>query len=352
MQSRDVGLKVRKAAVWACCGAGLVAAMAWSGGCFARKVAPGVLETAAGVPVPGDAPVWVVAPESRPARVDVVGTVQSEETVHLSAKFTAYVQQVLASAGSTVRQGQPLIRLDDRDLREQMRAAQAQRAQTEEEYNRTRKLMETGAATEQALTAARTAFEAAQARVSQVQVMLADAELKSPLDGIVTDRRAEVGDLAAPGQVLLSVYNPRAMRLEVAVPVRLTPYLQLNQSVEVTVDYPAGVMTGRVSEIVAEIDPSSRTRKVRVHLPDSGGQVLPGTFGRAWIDGPVRESLLVPSTCVYRVGQLEWAQVVAGGRALRRLVRTGRAEGERVEILSGLLPGDRVLTRPITETAP
>lgn len=349
MQMKHVGVGIRKAVVWGVCIGGLAAAMAWSGGCFGRKVPAGSVAPPPGIALPPGAPIWEVASESRPGRVDVLGTAQSEETVHLSAKFAAYVQQVLASAGSAVRQGQPLIRLDDRDIREQMRAAQAQSAQAQEEFNRTRTLMETGAATEQALTAARTAFEAAEARVSQVRVMLADAELTSPMDGVVTDRRVEAGDLAAPGQILLSVYNPKAMRLELAVPMRLIPYLQIGRDVDVTLDYPAGVMTGHVSEIVAEIDPASRTRKVRVRLPASAVNVLPGTFGRAWMDGPVRETLLVPATAVYGVGQLEWVQVAVEDMAVRRLVRTGRADGSGVEVLSGLLPGDRILVHPVTE---
>ena len=277
------------------------------------------------------------------ARVDLVGTAESDRSVNLSARLNAYVQEVRATAGDRVKAGDLLVALDDREIREQLTAAEAQLKQAESEFKRTRQLFEAKAATEQALTAAESGFQSARAQVERMRVMMTYAQVTAPLDGVVTERRVEVGDLANPGQVLLAVYDPTRMRLEVPVPVRLLDRFAPNQEVPVKLDYPARAVAGRVTEIVSEIDPHSRTRKVKILLDDAAGDILPGAFGRVWVDDAEHEGVWVPATAVHRAGQLESVDLVQGERVVRRLVRSRALDGGRAEILSGLQGGETVV---------
>ena len=97
------------------------------------------------------------------------------------------------------------------------------------------------------------------------------------------------------------------------------------------------------------MDAASRTQLVKVHLDGVAGDVLPGTFGRLWVAAEAREAFFVPASAVRQIGQLAFVQVVRDGRAVRRLVKTGPARGDRVEILSGLRAGETVLANPILE---
>jgi RND family efflux transporter MFP subunit len=328
---------------------GLAIVIAWSGGFLSKKVKPGTLENQPGVAVPADAATVEVKSESAPVRVEVVGTTASEEKINLSARIPAYVGEIFASAGDRVKKGQKLIVLDDRDIRQQLAGAEAQLNQAKTEYERAKQLFEKEATTQQALTAAESMYAGARAQVEQVKVMLTYAQVESPIDGIVTERRIEAGDLANPGMLLLAVYDPLRMRLEAPVPVRLVDRLALGQEVEVSLERPARVLKGKVSEIVSEVDASSRTQLVKVHLDGVEGDVLPGTFGRLWVEAESREAVFVPASAVRQNGQLAFVQVVRDGRAIRRLVKTGPARGDRVEILSGLRAGDVILVNPILE---
>ena len=328
---------------------GLAAVVVWSGGFLAKKTQPAVLEHPAGVAVPADAVTYGVQAETLPSRIEVVGTTASEEKINLSARIPAYVSEVFASAGDRVKKGQVLVTLDDREIRQQLTAAEAQLNQAKAEYERAKQLFEKEATTQQALTAAESMFNAAQAQVEQVKVMLTYAQVTSPIDGIVTERRIEAGDLANPGMLLLAVYDPLRMRLEAPVPVRLIDRLALEQPVEVSLERPARTLTGHVAEIVSEVDASSRTQLVKVHLDGVAGDVLPGTFGRLWVNAEPREVLLVPAAAVRQIGQLSFVQVVQDGRAVRRLVKTGPARDDRIEILSGLQSGEVILVKPILE---
>lgn len=351
MSMRSIGRLARSAGFWKSV-VGVVAMgglMAWASGGCGPKIEPGRLPGSAGVAVGPDDEVLAAAAEQVSARIDLSGTAESETAIRLSSRIPAYVREVLVSAGSSVRAGQPLVVLDDRDIREQLSAAEAQLKQAEAEFNRTKQLRATGAATEQAYVAAESALSAAQAQVAGAKVMLTYAVIASPIDGIVTDRRIEPGDLAGPGVVLASVYDPARMRLETPVPVRLVDKLPRGQEVEVVFSRPDRTVRGVVTEIVSEIDPRSRTRTVKIRLDDAQGDILPGTFGRIWVEEGRHEAVVVPASAVMRVGQLEYVQVVSEGRALRRLVRTLALPDGRLEVASGLAAGERILAKPRVE---
>jgi RND family efflux transporter MFP subunit len=294
--------------------------------------------------------VHTVTVERAASRVDVVGTIASEQRIALSARLSATVQSMLVSAGDTVTNGQILATLDDRDIREQYAAADAQFKQAESEFQRTKQLFSKGASTEQALVAAQAMYDAARARLEQVRVLQSYTVITSPINGIVTDRRIEAGDLAGPGQVVAFVYDPTRMRLEVPVPVRLVSRFTLNQALEVTLDGFEEPLKGAVSEVVSEVDPLSRTQKVKVRIGPTPRPVLPGTFGRIWVETELRDMVRVPAAAVYRAGQQEFVQVVVNGRAVRRVVKTaGAFPGGWVEVIAGLASGDAVLVNPLRE---
>jgi RND family efflux transporter MFP subunit len=309
-----------------------------------KKVGPGdAIQAERGVAVPAGAATITVKSEPVAPRIEIIGTVSSERIIHLSARLSAYVKEINVAAGSVVTQGQTLVVLDDRDLREQLAGVEAQLRQAEKEFQRAQQLYREKATTEQALTSAENAFHGAQAQADAVRVMLSYAVIKAPMAGVVTDRRIEAGDLANPGQVLLALFDPQRMRLEAPVPARLIGKLPLNAKVNVKLEHPDISLSGTVTEIVSEVDATSRTRKVKIQLDGAKGDVLPGTFGRLAVAEMPRPAVLLPQAAILHLGQLEMAQVVENGRVARRLVKTGPLVDGRVEILAGLNDGEVVL---------
>ncbi len=328
--------------------AGMTGMMIYAGGGCGSRIEPGTVAHEPGIAAPVGAPTHTVAVESREPRLEVVGTVASEERIVLSARIAAHVARVHVSAGARVKSGQALVDLDDREIAEQLAAAEAGVTQAETEFKRQEQLLAAKATTEQAHTAAEAQYRAARAQADRVRVMMSYARVVSPIDGIVAERRVEAGDLANPGQLLASVYDPAHMRLEAAVPLRFMDRVKVGQSVDVQLDRPAGVRAGVVTEILGEVDPVSRTQMVRVRLEGIEG-ATPGTFGRMWIRGAARPEIRIPASAVYAVGQLDFVQIVREGRAIRRLVRVGPREGDTVEALSGLAAGDVILCTPVPE---
>ena len=329
---------------------GLALIIMWTTGVFTERIPPGTVQYEPGFALPDQAEIFTVEKKTFNRRIDVTGTVFSEETIHIAARISAYVEKVHAGAGSKVSEGDLLVSLDDREIRQQLSSAEADLDQAQTEYHRTKRLFDSGAATHRDYTTAQSNYRRALARKKELTVMLGFTEMRAPIDGVVTDREIEAGDLAAPGQVLMTLYNPKAMRLEVPVPVRLSDRVTVGDRVSVKIEYPARLCDGEVTEIVSQIDPAARTRTVKVQLPTQDSDILPGTFGRIWIEAAPEEGIFAPKSAVYSIGQLTMVQHAADGRVTRRLVKTGAAQGDSVEILSGLNHGDSVLVYPVPLT--
>ncbi len=322
---------------------GLVFIMLWASGVLRSRQAPGTLEPERGVPLPPEAHVLTVAKESIPEWVPLSGTVQSERQIQMSARLPAYIDAVHVVAGTAVKAGDLLVELDQRELIEKRAAAQANLNQAETAFQRSSRLLETQATTPQAHEAAESAYQAARAQLDQVNVLLSHTRITAPIDGIVSDRFLEAGDLASPGQALLTLYDPERLRLEVPVPASLIEHFPIGRVLPVSLDTDTISRTATVREVVSAFDPVTRTRRVKLALDKEGPQAFPGMYGEVHVPIANRDAILLPAGAVHRTGQLELVLIVRDGHTYRRLVRTTPAADGQVIILSGLLPGEQVL---------
>jgi membrane fusion protein (multidrug efflux system) len=326
---------------------GLAIIIVWTAGILRSRTAPGTLDHEPGFALPAGSATIMAKTVKVPTRIDIAGTIQSQRKIHLSSRISAYIKDVLVSPGKPVKQGDLLVELDQREIQEQLTAAEAQLKQAETAYQRATRLLETNATTPQAFEESESAFKAASANLDRTKVMLSYTQITSPLNGIVTDRRIEIGDLANPGQVLLSVYDASRMRMEVPVPARLARHVPTGRKVNVILDQPKCSLTGTVSEIVSEVDPHTRTQLVKIQLDNKTENILPGTYGHVWIETDLHDAIQLPASAVYRVGQLEFVQIVQNDRVVRRLVKTGPRTDDQIELLSGLSADEIVLLNPI-----
>ncbi len=301
---------------------------------------------------------YTVTPVRRPLIWQAAGTVQPDEKTAVSARILAAVLQIPVRAGQQVRKGDLLVRLDDRDLRSRLaqakdalRRAQVTRDIARRDYERDKDLVEKKAIPPVEFDHTRLRLETAEADVARLEnavkeaeVMLSYAEIYSPYDGVVIDTLADVGDLAAPGRVLLTLYERGRLMFEAAIPEQYTRLVRLGKRFRVRIDSMDRSLTGVVKEYIPTADPASRTMLARVSLPDVPG-LYPGMFGRMDIETGVAEHLLIPETAVIQVGQITMVDVIEDGILRRRSVQLGRRAAGKVEVLSGLAPGERIALR-------
>jgi RND family efflux transporter MFP subunit len=338
--------------------------MVWLGGAFHRgTIHPGKV-TAAETSVSG-VQFFTVSAVSEPQISEAVGTVQPQIKTTISARVTANIVELPVNAGQHVRKGDLLVRLDDRDLRarrqqaqEALRRAEATRDLAQSDYTRDKALYEKQVIPKSEFdettlrlrtsTADVAAFEQAQ---HDSEITTGYAVIRSPYDGIVVDKLSDVGDMAAPGKPLITLYENGKLWLEAAVPEEQAGGLRIGKAYTVRLDSLDRQMEGRLVEIVPSADSSSRTITARIALPYAQN-VFPGLFGRMLLPVGDRKQIMIPQSAVLRIGQLAMVDVNDSGVLRRRSVQTGRQVGDQVEILSGLVPGEKVSLTPRKELQP
>ncbi|MCX6904343.1 MAG: efflux RND transporter periplasmic adaptor subunit [Verrucomicrobia bacterium] len=275
----------------------------------------------------------------RLATEEVVGTVRPRLSAALSAKISGTLAQMLVSPGQLVKTGQVLVEIDAREIQSRLDQAQAVREQAQRDLERFKKLLAQNAVTQQEFDGAQSRCRVADAAVAEAQTMLSYTRVTAPFDGLVTAKRADVGDLAAPGKPLIEMEDPTALRLEADVPEALLANLKLGDKLALHVPSARVSLDGLVSEISPAADPVSRTARVKLDLPGAQG-LRSGQFGRVAVPVAEISAMRVPSTAVLVRGQMELAFVVVGGKAQMRFVKTGKHLGAEVEIVSGLRIGE------------
>ena len=362
----------------------VVAIVLYAAGAFeGEQVAPSILDAPPGLAAP--ARTAQAVREDVPIEEYAVGTVTVRTTVQVAAQVQARVKKIHADAGQPVKAGRPLIELDDRDLQArraeageglaQARAARersvqakarasAGMGQAQKRFQRVQDLLAAKAATPEMMEAAEAGQLEAQAAVAeaeaaiaavdaqiqqakqvvaQAEVALGYAQIEVPIDGVVSLKSVEEGDLAWPGKTLYEIMDPTDLRLEAQVREGLIARVEAGTEFEIRIPAVGQTVMGMVSEICPVANPQSRTFRVRMEFDPPRG-VHPGMYGRLRIPLESREVVSVPAATIRRTGQLESVLVqIADGRWERRIVTTGRrVGGDRVEVLSGLAGGEAV----------
>jgi RND family efflux transporter MFP subunit len=292
-----------------------------------------------------------------------VGTVRPVSVSTVGARLLARAVEVNLKAGQAVNRGDILVRLDDVDLRARLRqaeavlhAAEAARNQADADAHRAAILAKSNAITPQDNERAATALKAADAEldrakesINEIEATLNWATVRSPIQGIVIDKKIDAGDMASPGQVLATLFDPKRMQLVASVRESHALRLKVGQPIDVQIEELNLVRTGAISEIVPEAESSSRTFQVKVIGPCPEG-IYSGMFGRILIPLGDEQILVIPRHAVQCIGQLDLVDVATPGALGRRAVRLGRTVGEYVEVLSGLREGESVLVPVATTT--
>lgn len=319
-------------------------------------------------------PTLRVQSQAREGVLEWDGVIQAVRQSTVAAQVPGNITALLVKAGDAVKAGQALAQVDARDtqaafIRSQAEVAQAdaQLTNAKLQWERSQTLKSQGFISAAAFDAAQAQWRSAQAafnaaKAGQTQAALAKGftTITAPFDGRVLNTQADVGDLAAPGRPILTLYAPQAMRAVVQVPASLADRIRTARSAEVLLpasgNTQASVQWVRASRAQAlpGADPVSQTIEWRLDLPAT--TALPGQTSRVRFSdmsaspandaamGAPQTGFSVPVTAVMQRGELTGVYVVREGQFMLQAVRTApiSARASSVTILSGLRAGDTI----------
>jgi len=361
---------------------GLLFLMLFQGGFFASgQIVPGISNEAQA----GNVDTLIVEQTVKPDFYQAIGTVRSRNEIDVVPRIIARILEIKVRSGDVVKRGDVLAVLDAKDLSavvsqgqeqlravtasvgaadEQVKAAKAALDLATKEMERTRALFEKNALAKRDYDQSIAAFRQAEAGmqqaiqqraaasaqaaaagqgIKQAEVGLGYATVISPIDAIVAERLADPGDLGNPANVMLRLFDPASLLLEVPVRESLVQEVAIGSQVSYSVPSLGKTFEGTVREIVPSVDPRTRTFLVKVCIDKSEG-LMPGMFGTIRV--PLKSEkkvIIVPESAIIKTGQLESVVEVEGGRLLRRQIRSIDAGDGKREVISGLKPGQKIL---------
>ncbi len=286
--------------------------------------------------------VYEVTEDSIRSQVDIIGTVESTEKAIIASRINGHIIELTASLGSTVSKGEDLIRISAEEISAKLLQTSAQLNQAERNLRREQKLLSKDAATSEGVKSQEDAFKIAQASHIEAQSMLSYTKIRAPFDGKITKKLANMGDLATPGKPLLHIENDKQLQVLTDVPEAMVLKMQIGDEIEVTISAAKVTLKGYITEIAPATNPLTRTTTVKIKLPPTQN-VRSGQFARVHLTQSQVKTLFIPKSAVSKYGQMERVFVVDDDQARLCLVRTGKSTGERIEIISGLSPGDTVI---------
>lgn len=318
-------------------------ALAALAGC-ARQAEPNP-STAANLPAV-KVRVVAVRAETLPATIEVSGTVRPVQRARIAAKVMGAIEQLPVALGQRVRAGDLLAKISAGDTAARLAQAQAQLQLTRHDLDRERDLLAKNASTGETVRNLQDRLALHQAIVNEAEAMLGYATICAPFDGVVTRRLAYAGDLAAPGLPLLELEGTGSFEVEAAVPDSLAGQLATGTKISIALPTSSAAFAGVITELSPAADTSNRAVLAKISVP-AGERVRSGEFARVQLPGRPVRLLLVPTTALSAVGQMERVFVAGeGSRAVLRLVKTGVVSGDRTEIVGGLDEGERIVAAP------
>ena len=293
-------------------------------------------------------PTQVVQPHRVVSGFAVESTVEAVVQTTVGSRLPGRVLEVRADVGQVVKKGELLARLDAREAEEAARAAEAQYRHAKAGFERTQALVTQKFMSPAALDKARAELEAAAAGRSAANAGQSHATVVAPIGGIVARRHAEAGDMAMPGAPLFTIFQPGSLRVSASVPQHRLPQMRAVRAARV--EFPELGLQVEASgvQVLPMADAGTHATTVRVSLPASVN-AMPGTFARVRFLTGESEKLTVPAAAVVRRGEVAAVYVqAADGRLSLRQLRLGESLVDReIEVLAGLVAGERVVTDPV-----
>ena len=336
-----------------------------------------VASTVAHAQAPAQAPTLKAVPAQAAASAATSafdGVVEAVRQTVIAAQVAGAVVQLDAKVGDRVKAGQLLLRIDARAADQnaaasdaQVQAARASLDLASKDFERQKQLFQKSYISQAALERAESAFKSMQAQATAQLAQAGAARTQSgfyvvraPFAGVVAEVPVSLGDMAMPGRPLLTLYDPAALRVTASVPQSVASLMAagLLPRVELPgLSVTAAWVTPTRVQILPTIDAATHTVQLRADLPGDVAGLSPGMFARLWLPvssaqpaaggSPAVAPLSVALKAIVRRAEMTGLYVLdPTGKPVLRQVRLGRTTGDQVEILSGLMAGEQVVSDP------
>jgi membrane fusion protein (multidrug efflux system) len=292
----------------------------------------------------------IVAPSPLAETVSSSGTLHAVESVELQAEVTGRITAIEFVEGAHVRKGDLLVKLNDAELQARRVATGHELALAERREQRIGDLLAKGFVVPDDHDEAANTVQVRRAEIALTDAQIAKTEIRAPFDGVAGLRYVSEGALVGAATRIATLQRVDTLKVDFAIPEKYAERVRVGSPIAFTVAGRTQKFGGEVYAYDPRIDEDTRTLLIRAVCPNPGGALLPGAFANVELTlKEIPNALMVPAEALIPDYETSYVFVVKGGKAERRLVATGIRTDSRVQVLSGLEPGEVVVTSGLPE---
>ena len=306
-------------------------------------------------PPPAVVEAVALAPETIHEQIDLVGQLDADESVVLKPEMGGVIAEVAVDEGQEVEAGALLFRLRDSEQRAVLAAAEADRVLAERAHDRARQLMTQGVLAGAELDRVVAERDAARARLEHARVNLERTEIRAPFAGMLGARLVSPGDRVSPERELVRLDAVARLKLVFTLPEIVVGLAHVGTPLTVRVAaWPDESFAGVVYFVAPAVETRTRRLLVKAHVQNEARRLRPGMFANVELEVAARaDRLLVPESALVQdgAGTFVW-RIAEDGTAARAPIEVGLRHDGRVEVVTGLAAGDRVVSAGTHKIAP
>lgn len=289
--------------------------------------------------------VKVLRPEPLSNTFQATGSLMANEAVEVRSEVAGRVESIHFKEGGNVARGQELLRINDDDLQAQLRKAELAVQLAQDDEARKKQLLAVQGVSQQTYDDARIALESAQADRDNLRAMIAKTVIRAPFNGKIGLREVSEGGYVSPNTLIAGLQQVSPIKVDFTVPERIGRDLAPGTKVTFTLEGDTTRHRGEVYAVDPAIDPVSRTIGVRALNANANGALRPGAFVRVQVAlAHVNNALMIPTEALIPDIQGQKVLLIKGGKAVSARVQTGIRTNTDVQLVSGVEPGDTVIT--------
>ncbi|BCR06759.1 MexH family multidrug efflux RND transporter periplasmic adaptor subunit [Desulfuromonas versatilis] len=295
-------------------------------------------------PMPVEVTEVVVA--AADTEISAVGSLQSNESVVISAEVAGRIERIGFAEGERTARGKVLIQLDSAIPRAELDRAEASRALSEANYRRAEALLQDKAIAQRERDETYAQWQLDEASLRLAAAQLAKMRIEAPFDGTLGLRKVSLGDYVQPGQPLVNLEDTTRLKVEFRIPEKFSPQVKVGQKLLLESDaLPQRQFEGEVYAIDPQVEQNSRSLVIRGRLENRDEALKPGQFVKVRLAVASRAAaLFVPEQALIAQPKSQFVYKVVDGAAQMAPVQTGSRRKGWVEVVSGLAAGDVVVT--------
>ena len=277
--------------------------------------------------------------------IQAIGTLFPNEEVELISEATGKVTEIYFKEGTQVPQGQLLLKVDDADLQSQLKRAEHQLNLTSERLNRQRILLEKEAVSREEFDLVQTDYNILQADIDLLKVKIDRTEIRAPFSGIVGFRGVSVGSFLQPNTIITTLVDQSQLKIEFSIPEKYASLPLMGKKILFKTELSDNEYEAIIYAIEPKVDQKTRTISLRAMYDNSNRKLAAGMFTRLKIlTENLSDVILLPTQSIVPEMDGKKVWVLENGRTTSRSVTTGVRTETQVEILSGIINGDSILT--------